>query len=151
VLHEGIFSKRSGLSFWAYGAEEALKVLGRTLHTSSKPVLSAKSSPTSPPPPTHTITMGFFSIPSCPTCIRRLAGGALHQIRGKKRTRKVPTITVQLTRDVPKFGKQGTTTRWMAPGIGGDQLTIHRDCPTNPKRKNEEYAGIDPCHYLSFC
>ncbi|KAG0131174.1 hypothetical protein HOY82DRAFT_647464, partial [Tuber indicum] len=52
--------------------------------------------------------MAFFSIPSCPTCIRRLAGGALQQIRGKKRTRKVPTITVQLTRDVPKFGKKGT-------------------------------------------
>ncbi|RPA92981.1 hypothetical protein L873DRAFT_1838206 [Choiromyces venosus 120613-1] len=52
--------------------------------------------------------MGFFSIPSCPTCIRRLAGGALQQIRGKKRTKKIPTITVQLTRDVPKFGKKGT-------------------------------------------
>ncbi|PWW73454.1 hypothetical protein C7212DRAFT_354077 [Tuber magnatum] len=52
--------------------------------------------------------MGFFSISSCPTCIRRLAGGALQQIRGKKRTRKEPTIKVQLMRDVPKFGQKGT-------------------------------------------
>ncbi|PUU81263.1 hypothetical protein B9Z19DRAFT_1077419 [Tuber borchii] len=77
--------------------------------------------------------MGFFSIPSCPTCIRRLAGGALHQIRGKKRTRKIPTITVQLTKDVPRFGKQGTVLQiprgrmrreWFPQGVA-DYVTRH--------------------------
>lgn len=51
--------------------------------------------------------MALFSTPKCPSCIRQLAGGAFQQIRGIKKMVKVPTVTVRLLKDVPKYGPAG--------------------------------------------
>lgn len=51
--------------------------------------------------------MALFSTPKCPSCIRQLTGGAFQQIRGSKRMVKVPTVTVRLLKDVPKYGPAG--------------------------------------------
>jgi hypothetical protein len=52
--------------------------------------------------------------PQCVSCIRRVArlGDAIampagQQVRGKKRLVKIPTVDVQLLRNVPGYGRKG--------------------------------------------
>ncbi|KAI5815725.1 hypothetical protein BZA77DRAFT_71170 [Pyronema omphalodes] len=51
--------------------------------------------------------MSFFGVPTCRSCIQRIAGGAQQQIRHKSKMVKVATIPVRLLQDIPKLGRRG--------------------------------------------